>query len=501
MQEAADYLGDFSIWEGHAAAAAEKIRAVLVVPINLHGRTVGLLWVARRSVGQLGERAKARLQALAASAAIALENARLYKEIAEKNTELELANTTLADSIRVKTEFLANISHEIKTPIGSTLGLLKLILDGLCANPEEQRAFIEQAHASARHLLRLVNDLLDMSQVESGKFRMELEPVDLGRLFQELRAIVQVQANAKGLTLAFYPPDPAHAVIQADHKRLMQVLLNLVTNSLKFTEQGSIIVRGTARPDKGFMTIEVADTGIGISLERQPHLFQKFVQADGSTTRKYGGTGLGLAISKHFVEMMGGVITLERRGEGCGTTVTVALPLSRDSAPGQPEEERPGPGAVQGPSEAPLILVVEDSSDLRDLLRDFLNESGFQTALAATADEALSLASRLHPAVLLVDLALSSSESASLRTGVDLVAAMSRKPELREVPVVLLTGALTEARALLRNVELSIPLPIVEKPVDFSRLLSTIEMVLTHHGSEPADEGSPADDPAVTNRS
>ncbi|MFQ5829769.1 MAG: GAF domain-containing protein, partial [Candidatus Methylomirabilia bacterium] len=235
IQESADYLGDFSIWEGHAAAAAEKIRAVLVVPITLHGRTVGLLWVARRSVGQFSEQAKTRLQALAASAAIALENARLYKEIAQKNTELELANTTLADSVQVKTEFLANISHEIKTPIGSILGLLKLIMDGLCASPEEQQVFIAQAHASAQHLLRLVNDLLDMAQVESGSFRMDLEPVHLAGLFEELQAIVQVQADAKDLMLTFHPPGPAYAVIQADLKRLMQVLLNLVGNSLKFT--------------------------------------------------------------------------------------------------------------------------------------------------------------------------------------------------------------------------------------------------------------------------
>ncbi|MFQ5829779.1 MAG: ATP-binding protein, partial [Candidatus Methylomirabilia bacterium] len=155
----------------------------------------------------------------------------------------------------------------------------------------------------------------------------DLEPVHLGGLFEELQAIVQVQADAKGLTLTFHPPDPVYAVIQADLKRFMQVLLNLVGNSLKFTERGGITVRATARPERGFMIIEVTDTGIGIPPERQPQLFQKFVQADGSTTRKYGGTGLGLAISKHFVEMMGGVITLESRGEGCGTAVTVALPL------------------------------------------------------------------------------------------------------------------------------------------------------------------------------
>lgn len=481
--EAPDYVGHAPTGESHPAALDEGARSVLVLPLKLHGRIVGLLWVARRSPGQFSDQTKNRLLALGTSAATALENARLYREVAQKNTELEIANTTLADTLQIQSEFLTNISHEMRTPLSSILGLLRLILDGLCESDAEKEAFIAEAHGSAQHLLTVINDLLDLTKIEAGKLKIEVGRVDLRSLFDEVFAILRVQADAKGLTLTFEPPSLAWRHVQADAARLKQVLLNLIGNSLKFTDEGSICVRATASPAKGFMTIEVVDTGIGIAPSRQARLFQKFVQADGSTTRKYGGSGLGLAISKHLVEIMGGIIALRSAGEGQGTTATVSLPLSREGAHGDAAVAATSScSEVQGPNETPLILVVDDNRGLREAVSDFLHEAGFQTTEASSADEALEVASRLHPALALVDLALSCPASATLRTGVDLIGAMIRKPDLRLLPVILLTGAPSEARTLLRNLEAPVSLPILEKPLDFARLRSTIEIVLAQRG-------------------
>lgn len=481
--EAPDYAGHAPTGESHPAALDEGARSVLVLPLKLHGRIVGLLWVARRSPGPFSEQTKNRLMALGTSAATALENARLYREVAQKNTELEIANSTLAETLQIQSEFLTNISHEMRTPLSSILGLLRLILDGLCESDAEKEAFIAEAHGSGQHLLTVINDLLDLTKIEAGKLKIDIGSVDLRGLFDEVFAILRVQADAKGLALTFEPPALAWRHVQADAARLKQVLLNLVGNSLKFTDEGSICVRATANPQNGFMTIDVVDTGIGIAPSRQARLFQKFVQADGSTTRKYGGTGLGLAISKHLVEIMGGIIALKSAGHGQGTTATVSLPLSREGAPGDaPVPATSNAAEVQGPNETPLILVVDDNSGIRVAVSEFLHEAGFQTTEAGSADEALELASRLHPALALVDLALSCPASATLRTGVDLIGAMIRKPDLRLLPVILLTGAPSEARTLLRNLEAPVSLPILEKPLDFERLRSTIEIVLAQRG-------------------
>lgn len=474
IQESAGEMGE--LWE---PVASEDVRVALVLPLKLASRTVGLLWLGRRSDGKFSEKTKTRLQALSLSLAIALDNARLYREIAQKKTELEIVNRSMAETLQIQSEFLSNTSHELRTPLASILGLLRAISGGLCRGPEEERAFVAEAHTCAEELLSLINNVLDMAKISAGKLELEIEPVDVPALFDQVRHLVQGQlATKKEVTLTFHPSEAPHQVVPADQDRLKQVLLNLVGNSLKFTEQGEIVVRAFARPEAGFMTIQVRDTGIGIPLERQARLFQKFVQADGSTRRKHGGTGLGLAISKRLVEMMGGVIALESPGAGQGTTVTLSLPLTTQVPFREASEADRESWAIEGPNETPLVLIVEDNADCRNMLRDFFHWEGFQTAEAATADEGLEMATRLRPALLVSDLALSCSESAVLRTGVDLVVALGRKPDLLDVPVVLLTGAPAEGRSLLRDVTATNPVVLLEKPVDIRIMRSTVEFAL-----------------------
>ncbi len=444
---------------------------VLVMPVKLAARLVGIVWLARDDGRDFEPSVESRLHALAMSWAIALENGRLYQEITEGRAELERANAALAQTLRFQSEFLANTTHELRTPLCSIMSLLNAVTEGLCDGEEEAAQFIAQARSNAAELLELITNILDMTRLEAGGLVVEREAVDLQTLFDEVAVLVGGEAaRRREVRLVFHPPDPAYPTVPADPLRLRQVLVNLVGNGLKFTERGEVSVRAVPRPEQGFVTLEVADTGVGIPLERQARIFDKFVQADGSTTRKYGGTGLGLAICKRLVELMGGIITLESAGEGRGTRVMVSLPLAEAPAPADAPPVEPG---ITGPNERPLVLVVDDEPAIRGAVTEMLHLDGYQTAQAATADEALQAARRLRPALVIADCALPSTETAEVRTGVDLVAALQVLPG-GAIPAILLTGAAWDTARMLGRLDPPPPVPIVEKPVDFSLLRATV---------------------------
>jgi signal transduction histidine kinase len=258
----------------------------------------------------------------------------------KQHQELEEARKQAEEASRLKSEFLANTSHELRTPLNGMIGFLKLIMDGMADDPAEQSEFIEEAYRSAVHLLGIINDILDIARIEAGKMPLDLDPVMLDDLFGDLEKFTRPQAQQKNLSFELRTPATRDAVIlYGNYQRLLQVMLNLVGNAIKFTHDGGItisaevlqkkvIVNGQERP--GMVKISVADTGIGVSLEKQDKLFQSFSQVDGSRTRQYGGTGLGLAISQKLVEAMGGIVNFYSMGEGLGSTVTFTVPLYQD---------------------------------------------------------------------------------------------------------------------------------------------------------------------------
>lgn len=258
----------------------------------------------------------------------------------KQHQELEEARKQAEEASRLKSEFLANTSHELRTPLNGMIGFLKLIMDGMADDPAEQSEFIEEAYRSAVHLLGIINDILDIARIEAGKMPLDLDPVMLDDLFGDLEKFTRPQAHQKNLSFELRTPATRDAVIlYGNYQRLLQVMLNLVGNAIKFTHDGGITinaevvqkkvsVNGHDRP--GMVKISVADTGIGVSLEKQDKLFQSFSQVDGSRTRQYGGTGLGLAISQKLVEAMGGVVNFYSMGEGLGSTVAFTVPLYQD---------------------------------------------------------------------------------------------------------------------------------------------------------------------------
>ncbi len=271
---------------------------------------------------------------------LAAELQRANASLMGRHREIEEARQQAEAASRLKSEFLANTSHELRTPLNGVIGFLKLIMDGMADDPEEQGQFIEEAHRSAIHLLSIINDILDVAKIEAGKMLLDLNPIKLDDLLSDVENFIRPQSQQKSLSLEILTPATRdEVVVFGNYQRLLQVMLNLLSNAVKFTHEGGITITAEVLPDKilvqneekpGSVKISVADTGIGVSLEKQDKLFQSFSQVDGSRTRQYGGTGLGLAISQKLVEAMGGIVNFYSMGEGLGSTVTFTVPLYQD---------------------------------------------------------------------------------------------------------------------------------------------------------------------------
>ncbi len=304
---------------------------------------VGLIQELADQVGTGIAHANVFAESLNLTADLRRANADLVKQ----HEELEEARQQAEEASRLKSEFLANTSHELRTPLNGMLGFLKLIMDGMVDDPAEQEEFIQEAYRSAFHLLNIINDILDIAKIEAGKMQLELNPVKLNDVLTDVENFARTQAQQKRLVFKIrYPTTRDPVILLGNYQRLLQVMLNLVNNAIKFTHQGGITITADILPKvsgekAGMAKISVADTGIGVSLEKQDKLFQSFSQVDGSRTRQYGGTGLGLAISQKLVDAMNGIVNFYSLGEGLGSTVTFTVPLYQDPVliASQSEEE------------------------------------------------------------------------------------------------------------------------------------------------------------------
>jgi nitrogen-specific signal transduction histidine kinase len=385
------------------------------------------------------------------------------------NRNLELANLELDRANRLKSEFLANTSHELRTPLNAIMGFLRLVLDGLCDNPEEKREFLQNAYDSARSLLSLINELLDSAKIEAGKLDLELTEVNVGAVFTQVEKLTRLQAEQKRVRLTFRSPR-TRLLVRADPGKLQQILLNLVVNALKFTRKGEVRVQARSFPAKGHVRFQVRDTGIGIPPEIQGTLFQKFIQGDGSSTRQYGGTGLGLAICRNLVEFMGGQIWLSSPGPGQGTTASFTLPLiSPRPLFWRREEDRERGFQVQGPAAGSLILLVEDEPRVLDIMSRILQKHGYRTAYAVTADDGLEGAQRLAPELITIDMGLPVRPRGVLHSGMDLYRALQQDPKTVGIPVILVTGH----DATLAQTPQELP-PILTKPFRAQELVDRV---------------------------
>lgn len=382
---------------------------------------------------------------------------------------------------RAKSEFLANMSHELRTPLNSIIGFSDLMLGGSIADPEMQKKFMGNISTSGKHLLSLINNILDLSKIEAGKMELHYELFGPNATIDEVKQLVSPLADKKGIKLEF-TKDEILGKIYADRLRFKQILFNLTSNAIKFTQPGGKITISAIRiEDKAQFSVE--DTGIGISEDNKRKLFQPFTQLDSSTTRKYEGTGLGLSLVKRFVEMQNGKIWIESE-LGKGTKFTFELPsepVSNEntgikvqdiSAPKEDIQNIPETGLHQqltidsanSKGDGPLILVVEDDAPSRELLEVTLVHEGYRVASAKNGKEALELAGKMKPFAIILDIMMPGMN------GWDVLKYLKDKEHTQNIPVII--------ASMIEEHELSVVWGSVEhfiKPVQKDALLNALE--------------------------
>jgi signal transduction histidine kinase/CheY-like chemotaxis protein len=464
-------IEDLSQFEVVSSILRQTARSVIGVPLMIEDRVIGVIHVDTVETRRFSENDLKLLQLAADRVAVAIERARLYEAEQRARLEAESAN-------RMKDEFLATVSHELRSPLNSILGWVSLMREGKLDEEAEARA-LETVERSARAQNRIISDLLDVSRIISGQLRLNMRPLEPASVIEAAVEAVRPAAEAKSVQLHVVLDSDA-GPISGDSDRLQQIVWNLVSNAIKFTERGG---SAQVRLERVGSEIEiiVSDTGIGIDPEFIPFVFDRFRQEDSSSTRKQGGLGLGLAIVRHLVELHGGTVHAESEGDGKGATFVVTLPLmiSRSAEAG---EQRTHPTVpldgltLERPTQLVGLraLVVDDDPNARDLVSAILAECEAEVKTAASAAEALAILgdrSEWQPDVLILDIEMSDVD------GYELMRRVRKLPAERggRVPAVALTAyARVEDRmkALSAGFQMHVP-----KPVEPAELLTVLASV------------------------
>jgi signal transduction histidine kinase/CheY-like chemotaxis protein/HAMP domain-containing protein len=378
--------------------------------------------------------------------AMAIQNARLLSTITELNLnleqkvkertyDLELANAKLRKADRMKSEFLANMSHELRTPLNAIIGFAEILRDGVCGElTDTQKSAVIDIYESGKHLLQMINDILDLSKVEAGKMELQSEEFSLVTAIEEIHSIVKDMVNKKGLNITFSVPDELPNAY-ADQIKFKQIMYNLLSNAIKFTPQGGIEVN-VAYDDSQF-TISVADTGIGIDPEYQEVIFDEFKQLDSSQSRQYEGTGLGLTLTKRLVELHNGKIWVESGGLGKGSKFLFTIPRRHAEIEAYKViENHTHESLFTKPSEkskGKTILIVEDNVNASQLLRIYLTDAGYDTYIATDGEEAIAKAKEIKPFAITLDIMLPKKD------GWQIMQELKNFPETQDIPVIIVS--------------------------------------------------------------
>jgi signal transduction histidine kinase/CheY-like chemotaxis protein len=412
------------VWGGDGKEA----RSALVVPLRLRDQIIGALdFFETDRDRRWSEDEVALVEEVAAQVALAVENARAYEELQRTAEQLREMDT-------LKSQFLANMSHELRTPLNSIIGFSRVILKGIDGPLTDlQRQDLTSIYNNGQHLLGLINDILDMSRIEAGKMELVFEPMELAPIIDGVMSTAVGLVKDKPVELIKDVADDL-PVIRADSTRIRQIILNLLSNAAKFTEEGNITLR--AWMEDGRVTISVSDTGIGIPEDQQEKIFQEFEQVDGSATRRASGTGLGLPISRHFVEMHGGRIWVES-AEGRGATFTFTIPVHGPDRAADPEL-----AALEIDPDRRLVLAIEDNAETVGFYRRYLAGHDYQVIGLADGAKAQHWVRELAPFAVLLDIVLPDVD------GWEVLEDLKTSRETAHVPVIACSIVDEEARGL-----------------------------------------------------
>ena len=428
--------------------ARRNVRSMLLVPILVRDELIGSLEIdyVGGQARTLGEAELDFCQTLAGQAAITITNMRAFeeqKETAERLSEMD----------KLKTQFLANMSHELRTPLNSIIGFSRVILKGIDGPlTEMQETDLNAIYTSGQHLLGLINDILDLSKIEAGKMELNFDEVDLKPIIKGVMSSAVGLVKDRPIELEQHVPDDLPN-IWADATRLRQVLLNLVSNATKFTEEGKITL--TTDYDDEWITISVIDTGVGIPEEKLETIFEEFTQVDGSATRGVGGTGLGLPISRHFVEMHGGKITVDSQ-LGVGSTFTVTLPTYTQTEPrmeiAEARKEEESSGAAHR-----VVLAVDDDPGVISLYRRYLECEGYQVVGLTNSEEVLDRAVELQPFAITLDVLMPAKD------GWQVLRELKDCSQTQQIPIVICSIVSNEGLGFSLGAADYLVKPVMEK--------------------------------------
>jgi signal transduction histidine kinase/FixJ family two-component response regulator len=411
--------------------------------------------------------------------------------IHRKQTQEELlkAKHAAEDASRAKSAFLANMSHELRTPLNAIIGYSEMLEEETRDSGKAENLHdLRKIQSAGKHLLSLINDVLDLSKIEAGKMGLHLETFDVSLMVEEMVTTLQPAIAKNSNSVRVRMADDV-GMMRADATKVRQILFNLMSNACKFTDHGTIAldVSQSTMEGQDWIRFRVKDTGIGISAKQQEKLFQEFTQADATISRKYGGTGLGLAISYRFVQMMKGRISVESQ-EGQGSAFTVYLPaqVTLDVTEAAQTEGTGGglAGSKQHKPEVDTILVIDDDPAVRDLMSRFLTKLGFRAVAAAGAVEGLRLAREVNPLIITLDVIMPE------RDGWDVLRHLKADPNLAQIPVIMVTVVDNQAMGF----DLGASNYLI-KPVDRDRLAVLIEkhrLARVSSGTEPKAPSRPA---------
>ncbi|HKQ99017.1 MAG TPA: PAS domain S-box protein [Pyrinomonadaceae bacterium] len=469
--------------EGHL-----PVVSYLAVPVvSRSGDVLGGLFFGHPEAGVFTERAARIVEGLASQSAIAMDNARLFEAVQSARADAEQsaqANERLyreaQDSSRLKDEFLATVSHELRTPLTSILGWAHMLRTGQFEGVDASKA-LETIERNARAQAQLIDDLLDVSRIITGKLRIDVRPVDPNSFIEAAIEAIRPAAEAKGVRVQRIM-DTGIVTVSGDPVRLQQVVWNMLSNAIKFTPRGGRIQVRLERVNS-HIEIAVSDSGSGIEPDFLPFVFDRFRQADQRTTRQYGGLGLGLSIVRHLVELHGGSVQAESPGVGQGSTFTVLLPVapvyqSVDSTKRVHPAARETLPVYEGPDrlDGLKVLVVDDEPDTLELLKAGLGNCGAEVTVAGSASEALESIQTVVPDVLISDIGMPGED------GYDLIRRVRALPaeDGGKMPAIALTAyARVEDRmqALRAGYQMHVP-----KPVELAELVAVASSLIKRGG-------------------